>query len=78
MTKKKYDLLDKEKTLNDFSERVQYIMNKKGIKRYQLADMVCMDRSTMSKYLNCKRTPNIHVIKKIAYALGCSISDLIE
>ena len=49
----------------------------KGLTQTEVAIAVGVKPNTISQYELGKRTPNIHLLKKIAKVLDCKIEDLI-
>lgn len=49
-----------------------------GISQEQLSEITKISKVTLSKYVNCKGTPNGHNISKLSRALKCSPSELMS
>lgn len=54
------------------------IRNKKNISLRQLSIRTEIDRTTLNKIENSKKSPTIHQLEKIAAALNCKIGDIIK
>lgn len=61
-----------------FGERLRELRIKKNITQQELANLVNVDRSTVSKWERDQSIPTILDAEKIAEALGISVYDLIE
>ncbi|MGN0960620.1 MAG: helix-turn-helix domain-containing protein [Christensenellales bacterium] len=51
---------------------------KKKMTQTQLADLIGVTSNAVSQYESGKRIPKIHILKKIANVLGCTIDDLLK
>ena len=60
-----------------FSQRLHILMDDKGITAYRLSKELGVHQTTISNWLRGKTVPNITYLKKIADALGVSLSHLI-
>ena len=56
--------------MDDFSSRLKFAMNKKGIKPIDLARMTNLNKGIISKYMNNKYKPKQDRLHQIAIALG--------
>lgn len=65
------DAIIKEFVLNIFVE-----MRTRGVSQEDLADMTGISQATISRYTNGDSVPDLIALRKIARALGCSVSDL--
>lgn len=65
------DAIIKEFVLNIFVE-----MKTRGVSQEDLADMTGISQATISRYTNGDSVPDLIALRKIARALGCSVSDL--
>lgn len=65
------DAIIKEFVLNIFVE-----MKTRGVSQEDLADMTGISQATISRYTNGDSVPDLTALRKIARALGCSVSDL--
>ncbi len=63
----------------NIGERIQYTLEKKGIKPYKMAEEIGISQGNLYDILNSKiRNPGIYTIKKIANYLEVSIDSLVE
>lgn len=61
-----------------FSEKLKRRMMLSGFNNSALADRVWMSPVIISQYVNGKTMPSIYTIRKLAWGLGCSISELMD
>lgn len=61
-------------TAEAFTARLAALMRQAGVSAESLAEKSGVGRSTMFKYLNGTRTPSIESARRIAVALGVSLS----
>ena len=61
-----------------FSIKLSILIRKSNITRRELADKANICGSSLSFYLSCKKTPNFRSVINLAYALGCTIEELID
>ena len=61
-----------------FSIKLSILIRKSNITRRELADKANICESSLSFYLSCKKTPNFRSVINLAYALGCTIEELID
>ncbi len=61
----------------ELSTMVKKFRKKRSLTQYQLADMVMADVSTVNKIENGKANPSFEMLKKLATALGVTVSELI-
>ena len=64
--------------LGMFSDNLTYLLAKADMTQRELADACGMSESTVSKYVNGHQMPNGIAITKLANALDCSVSELID
>lgn len=64
--------------LDIFSDNLIDILNEQGYSQEELAYETNLSQSTISKYINKKQMPSLKAIINIAYALDCSIDELID
>ncbi len=63
----------------NIGERIQYTLEKKGIKPYKMAEEIGISQGNLYDILNSKiKNPGIYTIKKIANYLEVSIDSLVE
>ena len=70
------DVKSKNQEFYEFKHLMQYWMISKNKNTTTLAEDTNVNQSTISRYINCKRLPDIFTIKRIADALDISINDL--
>lgn len=61
-----------------FAYRVKDAMIRKGHNQASLAEYTGISRATICNYLNGKCSATLPHIRKIAYALGCTVGELID
>jgi DNA-binding Xre family transcriptional regulator len=61
-----------------FAYRVKDAMIRKGHNQASLAEYTGISKATISNYLAGKCSATLPHIRKIAYALGCSVGELID
>lgn len=49
-----------------------------GITQNELADTLCIDRSTIAKWETGKAYPRASLLPKIAQVLGCTVDELLQ
>ena len=64
--------------LDIFSNNLIDMFNEQGYSQEELAYETNLSQSTISKYINKKQLPSLKAIINIAYALDCSIDELID
>ena len=74
---KKYDGSEEEWRC-EFSKRLNKRMRLMFMNQYTLSELTGISSVTISKYMNGKATPSGHNLDKIAAALRCSISELMN
>ena len=71
--------MKKEEWLEDFGDNLEYIMREKNVTQRELADKSGLSESTVSAYIHeRKKMPGTVAIINMAYALRCSVEDLID
>ena len=60
-----------------FANNLRYTMNYNNMTQRELADASGLDESVISRYLRGHVMPSTRCLVNIAYALDCSIEDLI-
>lgn len=66
------DNLTEYECRKEFSDRLYKMMARRGITQSTLSEMTGLTQAQISKYINCKSTPNFYTVDRIAKALGCS------
>ena len=59
-------------------EKIKYLREEKGITQQQLAEILNINRVTLSGYEIGRRTPDIYTLKKIANRLDVTIDYLLD
>lgn len=67
-----------EEWLNEFSKKLRKAMKSRHINQRELSELTGISRPAINRYLNCEREPGITTVRKIAIALDCNFSDLLE
>lgn len=62
--------------LKGFSDKVHGQLRKNRITQYELAEIVKISPITISRYLTYKSIPSIIVVHQMAFALNCTVDDL--
>lgn len=71
------DDLTEEEWCKSFSYFLDREIRNIGIPRYELAERAGLTPTTLSRYLNCRRIPQAHIVQKLAYALDCDVNDIL-
>lgn len=72
------DMINDETCRESFSNHLQIWMARRGFNQQELADYTGLSKGAINSYLNKTKTPSITNLRKIAYALDCSIVDLLD
>lgn len=64
--------------LDIFSANLIDMLNEQGYSQEELAYETNLSQGTISKYINKKQMPSLKAITNIAYALDCSVDELID
>lgn len=64
--------------LDIFGDNLVDMLTEAGMSQRDLADETGLSEATISYYINKRKMPGIKAIVNIAYALNCSIDDLID
>ena len=67
-----------ESIAKDFAINLYDRMREKGYSEGRLAERAGVSQATISKYLKSMSMPSLSVAVRIADALGCSVTDLLE
>ena len=68
----------KESWKREFSSKLIKMMADKGCDQTYLSEISNISQQSISNYLNKKAIPNCYTASKLAKALGCTVSDLID
>lgn len=72
------EYVDEDDWRIDFASNLYHRMRKAGFINDTLAELTGISSGTISNYVNGRSTPNGHAIYKIAKALKCSVSELMD
>ena len=68
----------KESWKREFSSKLIKMMADKGCDQTYLSEICDISQQSISNYLHKKAIPNCYTASKLAKALGCTVSDLID
>ena len=71
------DITD-ERCRSSFAYRLTELMAVRGFNQNSLAERSGVSKGAINNYLNKKATPSFTAARRIAYAIGCSVSELID
>ncbi len=60
-----------------FSQKLQQIMQIRGLSQKELADMAHVSQAAVSKWLNTDYLPKVKSVEPLAKSLGLTVGDLI-
>lgn len=61
-----------------FIRKVQYYLEKYNMTQSELADLIYVNRSVITRYLTGEKDPSIRSVINIAMVFGCDVGDLID
>lgn len=61
-----------------FISKVQYYLEKYNMTQSELADLIYVNRSTITGYLNGRLDPSVKAVINIAMVFGCNVEDLVD
>lgn len=61
-----------------FSKKLRELLDYTNMTQTDLAIESGLSNATISNYINCVKMPKVTAIVNLAYALNCSIEDLID
>lgn len=64
--------------MTEFSYNLSNMLYENRMSQAELARATGLNDSTISRYLNKERMPNIRNVLKICYVLRCEVEDLID
>lgn len=64
--------------LNIFGDNLKSMLAERNITQHELARMIGVNTRTLNRYITKQRIPTIKNIINIAYALDCSLDELID
>lgn len=63
---------------NDFGSRIKDLRIQKGLSQQQLADMVFVNRTSVTNWETGRRIPDVIMIKRLADCLGVNVNTLLD
>lgn len=70
--------MDEYEWREEFSSRLFDILDEVGMTQKELAEAADIDERTIRLYKHGDRTPSAYIVHKIAMALGCNPSELVD
>ena len=70
--------LDEQQCRDAFAYRLKDLMASRGHTQWTLSDYTGLSRGTINNYIHGKATPSLIAVKKLAHALDCSVTELVE
>ena len=64
--------------LNIFGDNLRVMLEEANMTQRELAEESRLAESTISRYIHKQKAPSLKAIINIAYALDCSMDDLID
>lgn len=64
--------------LNIFGDNLKSMLEERNVTQHELARMIGVNTRTLNRYIMKQRIPTIKNIINIAYALDCSLDELID
>ena len=61
-----------------FKDRLSFMMRRANLTRRELVEKSGVSEPAISNYLSGRKTPGIKTTIALAYALGCTIEDLVD
>lgn len=74
----KLDDITDDRCRDSFVYRLTELMTARGFNQQYLAERTGLSKGAINKYLNKQATPSFTAARRIAYVLGCSVSELID
>ena len=74
----KLDEITDERCRDSFVYNLTMLMEARGFNQQTLAEYAGISKGAINNYLNKKSTPSFTAARRIAYALGCSVNELID
>lgn len=62
----------------NFKENLKNLMRENNVKNIDLANVLQINKSNITYYLQGKQEPNLESLEKIKNFLGCSYDDLLK
>lgn len=63
--------------INIFADNLRYSLHYANMTQRDLADAICVDESTISRYLRGQIMPTAKTVVNMAYVLDCNVDELI-
>ena len=73
----RYETISEVEFIDIFADNLREVMKEVGITQAELADEAGINRSTISRYLNKQRLPDVVSLLNICFILECDVSDLV-
>ena len=73
----RYETISEVEFIDIFADNLKEVMKEVGITQAELADEAGINRSTISRYLNKQRLPDLVSLLNICFILECDVSDLV-
>ena len=73
----RYETISEVEFIDIFADNLREVMKEVGITQAELADEAEINRSTISRYLNKQRLPDLVSLLNICFILECDVSDLV-
>ena len=73
----RYETISEVEFIDIFADNLREVMKEVGITQAELADEAGINRSTISRYLNKQRLPDLPSLLNICFILECDVSDLV-
>ena len=71
-------LIDEQQCREAFAYRLRDWMQIRNHTQWTLAEYTGLSRGTINNYIHAKATPSLTALKKIAQALDCSVTELVD
>ena len=73
----RYETISEVEIIDIFADNLREVMKEVGRTQAELADEAVITRSTISRYLNKQRLPDLVSLLNICFILECDVSDLV-
>ena len=73
----RYEYISELEFIDIFADNLRSLMEEVGITQAELAYEAGLDKTTISRYLNKKRMPDLRALLNICYILECEVTDLV-
>lgn len=75
---KEQNFLDEKEYSEKFMQNVKQVLKERHMTQCELADAIGVSTVTMSNYMKGKSTPSSYIALKMAKALKCDLSKLVD